>query len=451
MEKSYVAALDLGDSMMRVAVASRNPNGVIAVEAFMHCPSKGVRQGKIENVEQAAASIRAILQAIEVNHSIKIESLHVGISGDFVRCSQYTDHVFVLQPMRAVSAEDVASLSERMENVQVPQNEMILERYPQNYITDGEPESLDPVGSFSRKLFATYNFISCDVEYVNRVELALEKSRVRADRFHSNAMSLCAAVTTEEERAEGVVVIDIGSQLTDLAICKNGVVRYTATVPIGGDKITADIASLSIPTRIAESLKCEQCTAVPDFVPERGAMEAEIPGRTAAEIGKVSLYNASLAIEAVLLTIIENVENEIVLSGYQGRISSIVLTGGSSRLMDIQEIFAARLGLATRLGAPVNGMEVQTMVNMSGFPEYATIIGVLLSGFNEPSTVEVVVPAQEPVFVEREPEPEPEPEPQKKREMQMPNVDKMKKTFDNALNKLKNMINPNDGDSTGMV
>ncbi|MBP0533162.1 rod shape-determining protein, partial [Mycobacterium tuberculosis] len=50
------------------------------------------------------------------------------------------------------------------------------------------------------------------------------------------------AVLTEDEKELGVVLVDIGSGTTDIAIFSEGAIRHTAVIPIAGDQITNDIA-----------------------------------------------------------------------------------------------------------------------------------------------------------------------------------------------------------------
>ena len=39
----------------------------------------------------------------------------------------------------------------------------------------------------------------------------------------------------------GVLVIDVGAGVTDLALYRNGNVAYTGVVPVGGDHLTGDL------------------------------------------------------------------------------------------------------------------------------------------------------------------------------------------------------------------
>src|SRR5207248_11157156 len=64
------------------------------------------------------------------------------------------------------------------------------------------------------------------------------------------------AVTTEAERALGVLTIDLGGGATHVAIFRDGSAVFTSALPIGGDHLTYDLSvGLRITREAAERLK----------------------------------------------------------------------------------------------------------------------------------------------------------------------------------------------------
>src|SRR5699024_7305482 len=64
------------------------------------------------------------------------------------------------------------------------------------------------------------------------------------------------ACLTEDEKELGVVLVDIGSGTTDIAIYTGGAIRHTQVIAIAGDQITSDIATmLRTPMPDAEEIK----------------------------------------------------------------------------------------------------------------------------------------------------------------------------------------------------
>ena len=136
-----------------------------------------------------------------------------------------------------------------------------------------------------------------------------------------------------------MAVVDIGGGVTDVAVYYRGVPRYVATIPMGASAINQDIRSQSIPEKHVESLKCKYGSAVAELAPEDKLIR--VSGRTAREAKAIFLLrNLATVIEARATDIVEFVQQEIRDSGYAERLAyGIVLTGGSARLKDIDELF----------------------------------------------------------------------------------------------------------------
>ncbi len=68
---------------------------------------------------------------------------------------------------------------------------------------------------------------------------------------------------TDDERELGVCLVDIGAGTTDIAIYTQGAIRYTKSLPVGGDQVTNDIAyGVHTPTAHAEEIKIKYACAL---------------------------------------------------------------------------------------------------------------------------------------------------------------------------------------------
>ena len=75
------------------------------------------------------------------------------------------------------------------------------------------------------------------------------------------------AVLTPDEKELGVAVVDVGGGTTDLAVFEHGAIWHVATLPVGGDHFTNDIAvGLRTPSPDAEALKRRHGHAVSSLV-----------------------------------------------------------------------------------------------------------------------------------------------------------------------------------------
>lgn len=175
-----------------------------------------------------------------------------------------------------------------------------------------------------------------------------------------------------------MAVVDIGGGVTDVAVYYRGVPRYVATIPMGASAINRDIRSQSIPEKHVESLKCKYGSAVAELAPEDKLIR--VSGRTAREAKDILLRNLATVIEARATDIVEFVQQEIRDSRYAERLAyGIVLTGGSARLKDIDELFRRVTGMDVRIASAETGISEDSREAVAN-PAFATVVGLLLKG-----------------------------------------------------------------------
>ncbi len=376
--KNYVIAIDLGSMNVTVAIAEKNEQGLLDIVSIVQAHTKGMRAGQIENIELVGQSIREVITKIEKELGIHITEAYAGISGEFVRCARHTDHVFVSDPDNGVNHNDVQGLFDRMRNVQAPEGEVIMERVPQNYIVDDNQEVENPEGSFTRKLSSTFNFILCQKTPMQRLELALKRMKINILDVLPNSLYMGESVLVPDEKDEGVAVVNVGAELTDVAVYYRNVVRYIATIPMGASAINHDIRSMGIPEKTVEKLKLKVGSAVADLAPEDRMVR--LNGHTGRDSKEFLVRNIAAAIEARATDIVEYVMQEIRDSGYYDKLAyGIVLTGGSARLTNLDELFRRVTGMEVRVALPEIGFTEETAQALDN-PSYTTVTGLLLRG-----------------------------------------------------------------------
>ena len=400
--KNYTVAVDLGSSNVVGAVGEKAAEGQMEVASIVSKPVEGVNAGKIENIELVSRAIREAMSEAEEQLGIRITEAYAGISGDFVRCARHTDHVFVYDPQNGVNQKDVDALFDRMRNVQAPDDETIMERVPQNYVVDDNQEVKNPVGSFGKKLSSTFNFILCLRTPMQRLDMALKRLGIKMLGVTSNAIATAEAVLLPDEKEEGVAVVDIGGGVTDVAVYYRNVVRYIATIPMGAMAINRDIRTMSVPEKHVESLKQKYGSAVADLAPEDKLIR--VNGRTAREAKDILLRNLATVIEARATDIAEFVLQEIRDSGYAGKLAyGIVLTGGSAKLKDVDELFRRVTGMDVRIASAETGVAEESREKVVD-PAYATAVGILLKGAEQGACAVIERPAS-PASRSAEPRP----------------------------------------------
>ncbi len=99
---------------------------------------------------------------------------------------------------------------------------------------------------------------------------------------------------------------------------------------------------------------------------------------------EVVAKDVSIIIEERLKEIAAMVMSEIMRSGYNGQlISGIVLTGGSSNIIMIRQVFyEVSNHMNIRVGKTLRNIK-KTQVESIRNPKYSTVVGLLISGFSK--------------------------------------------------------------------
>ena len=149
------------------------------------------------------------------------------------------------------------------------------------------------------------------------------------------ALAACYAAVLPEERREGIAVVDIGAQSTELVVYYGDAMQLASTVPICGDHFTRDLAQgLCLSFEDAELVKMEYGCATCRSPPPRTLIEVDLPAPenrepragAARASSTRSWKRAPRAVPAMCARELARVGMERALMG------GVFLTGGGAQL-----------------------------------------------------------------------------------------------------------------------
>ena len=401
--KSYIVAVDVGSSEVVVAVGSPNEGGVLEILTVVSEPTDGVSAGLVDNSKSVGQALRRARERAEQEARIAITDAYVGISGKFVRCARYTDHVFVEDVENCISQRDVNALMERMRNVKAADGEVIMDLFPLSYKGDAGTEMRNPVGCYSKQLSSTY--ILCEHMAKDRLRRVFLDAGIKIRGMFANAAVMADSVVSTDDKEEGVAVVDIGGGVTDVAVYYGGALRYIASIPIGGSAVNADIRAYGIPEKQVEKLKKRYGTAVADLTPD-DIIQVRNSSRSLKSILRLNL---AAVIEARMTDIAEYVWNEIRDAGFGKKLSAgIVLTGGGAGLKNIDELFRRVTGQEVRVACAEMGVATESLEKVSS-PASTVAVSLLLRGAQTGACPVGVLHVEQPRAIEEQPKAAEEP------------------------------------------
>jgi cell division protein FtsA len=381
-----IAGLDIGSSKVSLVIATVDPSNLesphLEIVGLGQAPNNGIRQGVVVNIEATTDSIRKAREEAELMSGYKIEEVWVGVSGSHIK--SFDSKGMVAIKNKEVTAADVDRVIEAAKAVAVPTDRSVLHVLPREYKVDGQDGILDPIGMSGIRLEASVHIVTSSQTAVANNVKCIEKAGLKVLGFVLDPLASAMSVLSEDEKALGVCVVDMGAGSCNAIYFVNGSVAHTSVIPIGGQHFTHDVAiGLRTPQIAAEDLKKKFGCAMAALVGDEETIEVEgVGGRKARTVLRRDLAEV---IEPRAEETLQLISHDLKMSGLLPLIGSgVVLTGGASQLDGLIEMGEFVFDVPVRRGLPIGSNDKiggLTEVVKSG--AFATSVGLLLFGLSK--------------------------------------------------------------------
>lgn len=375
---NVIVGLDIGTTKICALVGEVMDNK-IDVLAISSSPSTGLRKGVVINIEATVDAIKKAVKEAETIAGVEIRSVYVGIAGGHIKGFESYGAVGIKG--KEVRPQDVERVIDSASVVYVPLDREVLHVIPTEFILDGQDGIKDPVGMSGVRLEVKVHIVTGAVSSVQNLLKCCERAGLDVIDIVLEPIASAEAVLTEDEKEIGIALIDIGGGTTDIAIYKDGSLRHTAVLALGGNHFTNDIAiGLRIPVQEAERVKKRYGCAITGMV--NGTEDMDVVGAD-RQLRKIPRKYIAEIIQPRCEEISELIKREVEgVSNLQFGLSGVVLTGGASLLEGIDRVVEAELGLPVRIGMPegIRASHISPLQNTVSNPMYSTGIGLILYG-----------------------------------------------------------------------
>jgi cell division protein FtsA len=377
-EDTYVAGIDIGTSHVRVVIARPHEGGGIDVVGTGQAVSKGLRKGVVVNLDATVESIKAAVEEAELMAGLSIDQAYVGVAGAHVKGLNSRGVVAIPHADQTIRQEDVGRVLEAAKAIQIPRDREILHAVPQDFTVDDQQDVADPVGMQGSRLEANVHVVTVGVMSTQNLITCVNRAGIAVRSMVLESLAAAECTLTDDERELGVALVDVGGGTTDLAIFDEGAIWHAATVQVGGDHFTNDIAvGLRTPIPDAERLKRRHGNALAAMVTEDAAIEVPSVGGRRPRL--LSLQVLSEIIQPRAEEIFGLVKDEIERAGHGKSLNSgVVLTGGASLMSGMVEVAEQVFELPVRLGSPKG---IGGILEAVSTPAFTTAVGLAAWGY----------------------------------------------------------------------
>ncbi|MBN1778795.1 MAG: cell division protein FtsA [Candidatus Buchananbacteria bacterium] len=378
-EQEIIAGLDIGSSMVRLAVGQRSgdANEAVHIIGLAQSPAEGINRGVISSIEDAVSAISACIEKAERMIGLPINSAWVGISGSHITSQESKGVVAVARSDGEITESDVERAVEAARTVATPPNYEILHVIPRSFTVDGQSGIKDPVGMNGVRVEVDTQIIQGLSSQIKNLTKAVYRTGIEIEDLVFSILATAEASVSSRQKDLGVVVINIGGSTTSLVVFEEGDVLHTAVLPVGSDHITSDIAiGLRISIDSAEKIKLEYGSAISAKASKRD--EIDIGEMEGEESNLISRKYVAEIIEARVEEIFEKIDKELQKIDRSGKLpAGVVLTGGGSKLPELVDLAKKHLRLPATI---VQGHNINSVLDKATDPAFTTAIGLVLWG-----------------------------------------------------------------------
>jgi cell division protein FtsA len=373
-KSSVLVGIDIGTTKTIAIVGEVTATGIDIIGMGI-TPAKELRKGGVVNIDNTVEAIKKAVEDAEHMSGCRINSAYVGIAGSHIKGQNSLGIVAVKG--REVGEDDLQRAIEASRAIAIPVDREILHTLPQNYVVDGQDGIRDPVGMSGVRLEAKVHIVTGAAASVQNVVKSVNRVGLDIDDVVLEQLAASEAILSSDEKDLGVALIDIGGSTTGIAIFAEGSIKHTATLPVGGNFLTSDIATgLRTPFAEAEKIKLNYGCAMTSMIPKEDIIE--VPSVGGREDRMVSRQILGRIVEPRMDEILNMALKEIVRSGYEDLLAAgLVLTGGASLLPGINEMAEQIFDMPVRRGCPVG---VGGLSDVANSPAFAVGVCLIIYG-----------------------------------------------------------------------
>lgn len=365
--------LEIGTSKVAAVIAETRSDGLLRIIGTGESLSRGVRKGEIIDLGKITLCLNDAVSEAEEKADREIGDVTAAVTGAHLDSINNRGGIQIPEDRDEIEDEDIQDVEQSALDVTIPSGNVFLHNMVQRYYVDGQ-EAASPLGMVGRKLEADFHIVHGTKTRIQNNLRCIREANLRPATVVMSAVASAQAVTEQSDRDSGVLVIDIGGGVTDYILFRDGAVRHSGVLAVGGDHITNDISiGLRVPTKLAERLKIEHAEVAPASLSARGMVDVE---DTTFAGGQVERRVLNLVTEARAREIFTLLRRRISFEKHAQFVGGgVLITGGTSELKGIASLASDVFGIPARVALPKPIMGPSSLFES---PRFSTVVGLVL-------------------------------------------------------------------------
>ena len=336
--------IDLGTSRIKIVV-SQKVNDKFHVLASVSSPSKGIKNGFVEDTKLAVASVKSALKKIENSLGIKIEKVVACIPSVNCKMNIVLGAVNVVD-YNEITGVDISNvLLDAMKEEEFKSEELVT-AMPISFTVDEQTDIKDPKGMKGSTLSTKVVISTVSKEPLYRILEVLKLSGLETiDISYASVGDYYCIKNHKYDELVGAI-INIGEESTNISVFNKGIQIKNSILPVGSLNVDKDITYV-FKASLKESrvIKEDFSLATSSHADAGDLYTFSIDKENKKEINQLGV---SKVVEARVREILKLAKNEIK-NLTNREIRYIIVTGGLTELSGFSELVEQEFGFVAKV------------------------------------------------------------------------------------------------------
>ncbi len=256
MLTSYICALDIGSSKIAAVVVKTKGKRFMDIY-FESLPSRGIQRGVVVDSIELISCVGKTLKNLKAKSGINIKYIYANISGQDIT----TKHSHAIIPLaergnKVVGISDIQKVNEQARVLGSNLEEEIIHQIPYGYSIDSRSGVNNPLGLYSHRLESDLYLVCGKLSSIQSLARVVSQAGFEIKRLFFSGLATSKAVFNQGVKEGLDILCDIGSDVTEILIFQDGMLKDIEILEIGGDDLTRELeAQLKIAYDLAEDVK----------------------------------------------------------------------------------------------------------------------------------------------------------------------------------------------------
>jgi len=338
-----IGIIELGSLNLKCLIIKVNADGSSEILSSSVTKSEGIHNGTIVNLLKATTAIRACISDAEKKAKIFLKKIYVIIEQPEFLCTKFSKNRKINGAK--IQKEDIEFLlNEAKKQVTLnDKTQSIIHIFNHNYIVDNKKFIEEPINIYANSLSHEMTFVSIPKNNLKNINQAFNDCDIDLERIISCTFALGVKLLNENQLQTGAILIDLGFEKISVGLFKNLALVHSFTLPFGINHIVKDVSKVCL-------LNIDEAENIKDNINFLSIENSNIFGNndylkniffTNSPFRKVSKKLMINVIKSRLDEMLEEIKEQISINGINLLSeNNILLTGGGSQLLNIEEYFS---------------------------------------------------------------------------------------------------------------